>query len=85
MLGSCDILFQFVNKRFNAGVFFGDSFCPKGFVLLGGLQVYLMGIIFRCTLYTSKYGVRTHNIQKLFSITLWKKWNCAEIVSYCFR
>ena len=37
ILGSCNILFYF-NSLINiyAGVFVGDSFCPKGFVLLGG-------------------------------------------------
>ena len=37
ILGSCNILF-FFNSLINiyAGVFVGDSFCPKGFVLLGG-------------------------------------------------
>ena len=42
ILGRCNILFYF-NLLINiyAGVFVGDSFCPKGFVLLGGQQVYL--------------------------------------------
>ena len=37
ILGSCNILF-FFNSLINiyAGVFVGDSFCPKGFVLPGG-------------------------------------------------
>ena len=41
ILGSCNILFYF-NSLINiyAGVFVGDSFCPKGFVLLGGQKVY---------------------------------------------
>ena len=62
ILGSCNILFYF-NLLINiyAGVFVGDSFCPKGFVLLGGQQVYLVRIIFRCTLYTSKYGLPNKN------------------------
>ena len=37
ILESCNILFYF-NLLINiyAGVFVGDSFCPKGFVLLDG-------------------------------------------------
>ena len=92
ILGSCNILFYF-NLLINIypGVFVGDSFCPKGFVLLDGQQVCLsilfesclekwgVHYIFGCTLYKRKYGIPTHNIQKLFSNTLWKKGNCAEI------
>ena len=42
ILGRCNILIYF-NLLINiyAGVFVGDSFCPKGFVLLGRQQVYL--------------------------------------------
>ena len=43
------------------------------------LEKWGVHYIFRCTLYKRKYGIPTHNIQKLFSNTLWKKGNCAEI------
>ena len=65
ILGSCNILFYF-NLLINiyAGVFVGDSFCPTGFVLLGGQHVYL-SILFENSL--EKWGVhyiRVHIIQK---------------------
>ena len=55
ILGSCNILFYF-NLLINiyAGVFVGDSFCPKGFVLLDGQQVCL-SILFESCL--EKWGV----------------------------
>ena len=61
ILGSCNILFYF-NLLINiyAGVFVGDSFCPKGFVLLGGQQVYL-SIVFENCLLVEKG--RAHYIQ----------------------
>ena len=42
ILGSYNILFYF-NLLINiyAGVFVGDSFCPKGVVLLGGQHTYI--------------------------------------------
>ena len=65
ILGSCNILFYF-NSLINiyAGVFVGDSFCPKGFVLLGGQQVHL-SILFENSL--QKWGahcIRVHIIHK---------------------
>ena len=60
MLGSCNILFQFVNKHYNAGVFFGDSFCPKGFVLLGGLQRYTWWALYSGAHYTQVNMVYLH-------------------------
>ena len=43
------------------------------------LEKWGVHYIFGCTLYKRKYGIPTHNIQKLFSNNLWKKGNCAEI------
>ena len=40
ILGSCNIYFILLINVY-AGVFVGDFFCLKGFVLLGGQQVYL--------------------------------------------
>ena len=95
--GAVIFYFNLLINIYTQGVFVGNFFFPKGFVLLGGQQVYLsiifktvlkngVCIIFGCTLFTSKYGIPTHNMQKLPSNTLWKKReNCAEIVACCFR
>ena len=71
------------------GKFVGDFFCPKGFVLLGGqqlaciLELFLktlvkngVRIIFGCTLFTSKYGIPTHDMQKIASNTPKKRELC---------
>ena len=82
-----------------AGVLVGDSFCPKGFVLLGGKPVYLR-ILFenslekwgahyiRVHIITSKYGIPTHNMQKAFQHSLEKRelnWNCHLVFSIILK
>ena len=82
-----------------AGVFVGDSFSPKGFVLLGGKPVYLR-ILFenslekwgahfiRVHIITSKYGIPTHNMQKAFQHSLEKRelnWNCHLVFSIILK
>ena len=55
ILGSCNILFYFI---------FVDSFCPKGFVLLGGQQVYLSILFENCLEKWGLHYIRVHIIHK---------------------
>ena len=65
ILGSCNILFYF-NLLINiyAGVFVGDSFCPKGFVLLGDQQVYLSILFENCPEKWGVHYIQVHIINK---------------------
>ena len=46
-----------------AGVFVGDSFCPKGFVLLGGQQVYLSILFENCL---EKWGAHYTQVNMVY-------------------
>ena len=65
ILGSCNILFYF-NLLINvyAGVYVGDSFCPKGFVLLGDQQVYLSILFENCLEKGRAHYIQVHIIHK---------------------
>ena len=47
-----------------AGVFVGDSFCPKGFVLLRGQQVYLNILFENCLEKWGAHFIWVHIIHK---------------------
>ena len=47
-----------------AGVFVGDCFHPKGFVLLGGQQVHLSILFENCLEKWGVYYLRVHIIHK---------------------